>query len=167
MCEIVGYIPVYFLTIKMVPIVLLLIVAFRCVNGARMQRLKFGRDFGASGLGNIKAGGSRFTRHQNNDALPLLPPFLLHTPSLGHLSHYCITRSVQLHSSRRAFVDAPHRSVCCPGKETRCPVNATRLIQRSYNIALHRIQLQRYRAIWNFQSLHPYTHPPTLVCADE
>jgi ABC-type xylose transport system permease subunit len=59
MCEIVGYIPVYFLTIKMVPIVLLLIVAFRCVNGARMQRLKFGRDFGASGLGNIKAGGSR------------------------------------------------------------------------------------------------------------
>jgi hypothetical protein len=167
MCEIAGYIPVYFPTIKMVPIVLLLIVAFRCVNGARMQRLKFGRDFGASGLGNIKAGGSRFTRHQNNDALPLLPPFLLHTPSLGHLSHYCITRSVQLHSSRRAFVDAPHRSVCCPGKETRCPVNATRLIQRSYNIALHRIQLQRYRAIWNFQSLHPYTHPPNLVSADE
>jgi hypothetical protein len=163
-CE---YIPVCFSTIRLVTIVLLLIVPFRCVNGARIQRLKFGRDLGASGLGNIKAGGSRFTRYHNNVALSHFcrPFFCIRGPL--DICLVIVSHSAQLYSSRRAFVDAPHRSVCYPGKETRCLVNATRLIQRSYNIAFHRIQLQPYCTIWNSQSLHPHIHPPTLVCADE
>lgn len=167
-CQVASYIPVCNPTIKMVAIVLLLIVPFCCVNGARIQRLKFGRDFGASELGNIKAGGSRFTRHQNNVALSHFcrPFFCIRRPSdiCFVIASYTLLNCI---TSRRAFVDAPHRSVCYPGKETRCLVNATRLIQRSYNIAFHRIQLQPYCTIWNSRSLHPYIHPPTLVCADE
>jgi hypothetical protein len=43
----------------------------------------------------------------------------------------------------------------------------TRLIPRSYNIAFHRNQLTRCRAIWIYRPLHPYIHPQTLSSADE
>jgi len=113
LCQAARYISVYFPTIRMIPIVLLLIVAFRCVNGARMQRLKFGRDFGASGLGNIKAGGSRFTRHQNNVALSHFcrPFFCIRRPSdiclviVSHTLLNCILRAA-LSLMHRAEVSA-------------------------------------------------------------
>jgi hypothetical protein len=61
------------------------------------DRLKFGVDFGASGLGNIKAGwlaGAAASPEPKQRPTPTFAAlsFLLHTPSLGHLSCYCITR---------------------------------------------------------------------------
>jgi hypothetical protein len=112
-CQLASCIPVCFPTNKLVTIVLLLIVPFCCVNGARIQRLKFGRDLGASGLGNIKAGGSRFTRHQNNVALSHFcrPFFCIRRPSdiclviVSHTLLNCILRAA-LSLMHRAEVSA-------------------------------------------------------------